>query len=271
MGEEKLQTKDEKSTEFKPKIIGFLCNWCSYAGADLAGVSRLQMPPTFRVVRVMCSGSLDPKFPIEALKTGVDGVMIMGCHPGDCHYISGNYEALRKYKMLKKLLSFTDLGDERLNLEWVSASEGQRFQQVVSDFTSKIKKLGPSPIKKQDEKAKKITGQLNAILHATTQFRLRSIIGREKKITELGNAYGEKLSQKEIDKIEDQIFEEEYIRSNIILRVEKEPKTVEEMAEDMGLPSETVFKHVARLWKKQIILPAGHKDLSPSYIIAGGA
>ncbi|UCE75273.1 MAG: hydrogenase iron-sulfur subunit [Methanomassiliicoccales archaeon] len=262
---------DENSLEFKPKIVGFLCNWCSYAGADLAGVSRLQMPTTLRVIRVMCSGSLDPKFPLSALKSGADGVLIMGCHPGDCHYISGNYEAQRKYNILKKLLKFIDLENERLQLEWVSASEGARFQQVVSDFTSKIKKIGPNPIQKKDEKAKKIIGQLDAAIHATEGFRLRSLVGREKKIMELGNAYGEILSREEMEKIEDEIIEDEFIRSNIVLRVERVPKTVEDIALATGFSTETVFKHVARLWKKQIILPHGYKKLSPMYIKAGGA
>ncbi|MEE9150718.1 MAG: hydrogenase iron-sulfur subunit [Thermoplasmata archaeon] len=257
--------------EKKLRILGFLCNWCSYAGADLAGVSRLQIPPLLRVIRVMCSGSLDPKVVLTALKEGVDGVMIMGCHPGDCHYLSGNYEALRKYDMLKKLLSFTDLGSDRLHLEWVSASEGIRFQKVVTDFTVQIKELGPSPIRKKDEEARKKIAQLNAIIHATSEFRLRSIIGREKKLTEIGNAYGEKYSLEEMEKIKIQILEDEYIRSNIILTVEEGPKTVEEMAQKLGCNTETVFKHVARLWKKQIILPAGHKELSPTYIKAGGA
>jgi coenzyme F420-reducing hydrogenase delta subunit len=229
------------------------------------------MPPLLRVVRVMCSGSLDPPVVMTALKEGTDGVMIMGCHPGDCHYISGNYEALRKYKMLKKLMSFTDMEPQRLHLEWVSASEGMRFQEIITDYTAQIKELGPNPIRKKDEEADRIIGQLDAIIHATQQFRLRSIIGREKKVTELGNAYGEKISQEEIHEIEDQIIEDEYIRSNIILSVEKEAKTVEEMAENIGFPTEVVFSHVARLWKKQIILPFGSEGLSPTYIKAGGA
>ena len=227
------------------KILGFLCNWCSYAGADLAGISRLQIPPLLRVIRILCSGSLDPQVVLTALKEGSDGVIIMGCHPGDCHYLSGNYEAFRKYRMLKKLLSYTDMESDRLHLEWVSASEGIRFQKVVTDFTDKIKELGPNPIRKKDENAAKIISQLDSIIHATKQFRLRSLIGREKKLVELGNAYGEKLTQEELDEIEDQIIENEYIRSNIVLMVENEPKTVEEMAENIGIPTEKVFQHVA--------------------------
>jgi len=131
---------------FKPKIVGFLCNWCSYAGADLAGVSRIQYPPTLRIVRVMCSGRVDPIFILEAFRSGADGVLVAGCHPGDCHYLSGNYKAQRRILMLKKVLEQLGLEPERLRLEWVSASEGDRFATIVKDMTEEITKLGPSPL-----------------------------------------------------------------------------------------------------------------------------
>jgi len=134
-------------TEFKPRIVGFLCNWCSYAGADLAGVSRIQYPPTLRIVRVMCSGRVDPAFILEAFKNGADGVLVAGCHPGDCHYLAGNYKAQRRIVMLKRLLEQFGLEPERLRLEWVSASEGDRFATVIKDMTEEIKKLGPSPLR----------------------------------------------------------------------------------------------------------------------------
>jgi len=133
--------------EFKPKIVGFLCNWCSYAGADLAGVSRIQYPPTLRIVRVMCSGRIDPAFILEAFRSGADGVLVAGCHPGDCHYISGNYKAQNRVLMLKKVLEQFGIEPERLRLEWVSASEGERFAAIIKDMTAEIKKLGPSPLR----------------------------------------------------------------------------------------------------------------------------
>ncbi len=135
------------NSEFKPKIIGFLCNWCSYAGADLAGVSRIQYPPTLRIVRVMCSGRIDPAFILEAFRCGADGVLIAGCHPGDCHYLSGNYKAQRRFFMLRRVLEQLGLEPERLRLDWVSASEGDRFATVIKDMTNEIKKLGPSPLR----------------------------------------------------------------------------------------------------------------------------
>jgi F420-non-reducing hydrogenase iron-sulfur subunit len=134
-------------SESQPKIVGFLCNWCSYAGADLAGVSRIQYPPTLRIVRVMCSGRIHPALILEAFRSGADGVLVAGCHLGDCHYISGNYKTQNRVLMLKKVLEQLGLEPERLRLEWVSASEGDRFAKVIKDMTEEIKKLGPNPLR----------------------------------------------------------------------------------------------------------------------------
>ncbi len=127
---------------FKPKILVFCCNWCSYAGADLAGVSRLQLNPNFRIIRTMCSGRIEPEFIIEAFKNGVDGILVTGCHPGDCHYISGNYKTLRRYYLLKEMLNQFGIEEERFRLEWISAGEGIKFQKIVNEFIGLIEKLG---------------------------------------------------------------------------------------------------------------------------------
>ena len=137
-----------EKTAFEPKIIGFLCNWCSYAGADLAGVSRIQYPPNIRIIRVMCSGRIDPIFVLEAFKDGADGVLIAGCHlPSDCHYINGNFKTLRRVNLLKKVIQQFGIESERLRLEWISASEGDKFATVVRDMVEQIKNLGLSPLK----------------------------------------------------------------------------------------------------------------------------
>ncbi len=133
--------------EFEPKLVGFLCNWCSYTGADLAGTARISYAPNLRAIRVMCSGRIDPTFIIKALYEGADGVLIAGCHPGDCHYQEGNYKALRRYKLLKRILPEYGVEPERVHLEWVAASEGEKFAKVVNEFTDKIKKLGPLNMK----------------------------------------------------------------------------------------------------------------------------
>jgi len=134
-------------SEFEPKIVAFLCNWCSYAGADLAGVSRIQYPPNLRVVRVMCTGRIHPAFVLEALTDGADGVLVSGCHPGDCHYISGNYKAQRRIILLKEAVKQFGLEPERVRLEWISASEGDKFARAVTEMIDEIRKLGPNPLK----------------------------------------------------------------------------------------------------------------------------
>jgi F420-non-reducing hydrogenase iron-sulfur subunit len=136
------------SEEFEPNIVGFACNWCTYAGADLAGLSRFEYPPTVKLIRVMCSGRVDPSFILEAFARGADGVFIGGCHvPADCHYQRGNFKAWRRIEILKKVLEQLGIESERLRLEWVSASEGQKFSEVIAEFTETLKKLGPSKIK----------------------------------------------------------------------------------------------------------------------------
>lgn len=132
--------------DFEPKIIAFACNWCSYAGADLAGVSRIQYPPTTRIIRVMCSGRVSPVFILEALRSGADGVLVTGCHLGDCHYLTGNEKAIRHVEMARSLLGLLGIQPERLRLEWISAAEGARFAQIVSEFTDQIRELGANPL-----------------------------------------------------------------------------------------------------------------------------
>ena len=133
-----------ESDAWEPKIVAFLCNWCSYAGADLAGTSRIQYPSNIRVVRVPCSGRIDPLFILASLQKGADGVLVSGCHPGECHYLTGNYSARRKFAVLKSLLEYMGLEEGRVQFSWVSASEGARFAKVVEQVTARIKVLGQS-------------------------------------------------------------------------------------------------------------------------------
>ena len=128
---------------FQPVIVGFLCNWCSYRAADLAGTSRMGYPPTLRDIRIMCTGRLDPTFVLRALRQGADGVLIMGCHPGQCHYQEGNYKALRRFMLLRRLLRQFGIEDERVQLHWASAAEGVQFAETVRRMTAQLKALGP--------------------------------------------------------------------------------------------------------------------------------
>lgn len=134
--------------EFKPTIVSFLCNWCSYTGADLAGTSRMTYAPNIRVIRVMCSGRVDPTFVLTAFNEGADGVLICGCHPGDCHYHEGNYKCLRRYHLLQKYLQQMGIHKDRLRLAWVSASEGKQFAELADEITETVTALGPCKIKK---------------------------------------------------------------------------------------------------------------------------
>ncbi len=133
----------KKNSEFKPRIVAFLCNWCGYAGADLAGVSRFQYPATIRVIRIMCSGRVQPSFILEAFKEGADGVLVCGCHIGDCHYISGNEFCERRFNKVQKIVSLLGINPQRIRLEWVSAAEGIKFATVVTEFTETLQDLGP--------------------------------------------------------------------------------------------------------------------------------
>jgi F420-non-reducing hydrogenase iron-sulfur subunit len=138
-----MSENDTSADAFEPRIVAFFCNWCTYTAADLAGTARMQYAPNVRVVRIMCSGRLDPQFVLAALRSGADGVLIGGCHPGDCHYQEGNYKALRRFKLLQRLLAGMGIEPERVRLEWIAASEGDKVQRVINEMTNQVRELGP--------------------------------------------------------------------------------------------------------------------------------
>lgn len=144
--------RSDKAT-FDPRILVFTCNWCSYAGADLAGTSRFQYPPNARIIRTMCSGRIEPVFVLEALRDGADGVIVTGCHPGDCHYVKGNFRAEKRFNFLKMALKLIGVEEDRVRLAWISAGEGEKFSFLIRDMTDKIRELGPNPFKSSNIKA----------------------------------------------------------------------------------------------------------------------
>jgi len=251
-------------TEFEPKIIGFLCNWCSYAGADLAGVSRIQYPPNIRIIRVMCSGRVDPVIVFEMFANGADGVIVTGCHPGDCHYVEGNLYEERKIKMLKKLIALTGLELGRLRLEWVSAAEGQRFAQVVTEFTEQIKKLGPSPVSGKDSN-QKILENLQAAKNAASDFKLRVLVGRELSLTEKGNVYKEKVSQEDFDALLDEAVEAEFVRHKIHLLTKAEPLPVKALAEAVEMKPAAVLQQIVAMRRRNMITLDHIEGTTPFY------
>ena len=138
-----IEPTTQTTTAWRPRIVAFFCNWCTYTAADLAGVSRLKYAVNIRVIRLMCSGRVDPQFILDALARGADGVLIGGCHPGDCHYVEGNYKMLRRFQMLKRMLKDLGIEEERVRLEWISAAEGEKVKRVVNEMVGQVQKLGP--------------------------------------------------------------------------------------------------------------------------------
>ena len=246
--------------EFEPKIIAFCCNWCSYAGADLAGVSRVQYPPNVRIVRTMCSGRIDPIIILEVLRRGADGVLVLGCHLGDCHYLEGNYQAELKMKMTRKLIEGAGIEPGRFRLEWVSASEGQRFGEVISEFTAQIKELGETPVKKNEF----LASSLQAAKDAASGFRLRAIVGNERKVTVKGNAYGELKEQEDFDALISDTVKKEYMR-NLVKNALKEPKSAKEVAKDLNIHPGDALQSILVLKKRGLVAMDHIDGPSPKY------
>jgi len=247
--------------EFEPKIVGFCCNWCSYAGADLAGVSRIQYPPNVRIIRVMCSGRIDPILLFETLINGADGALVLGCHPGDCHYLEGNYQAERKVRMAKKLMEQVGINPDRFHLDWVSASEGQRFANIIKEFVELIKNLGPNPIIEDGKRAQAML----AAKEAASGFRLRALVGRERSLIEGGNSYGEKILQGKFDEVMDDAIKAEYIRAEILLLTKKEPLSVKDMAKKLELGPQETLKNVTIMVRKNLLYLDHVEGTSPLY------
>ena len=230
---------------FEPKILGFLCNWCSYAGADLAGVSRIQYPPNMRVIRVMCSGRVDPVFIFKALLTGIDGVFVLGCHPGDCHYLEGNYEAEKKFIMVQKFLKMVDF-DKRIRLDWVSASEGARFAKVVTEFIESIREQGPSPLSGENID-QELFNNLKAMENSVSSDRIRALVGRQRKITEVENEYGEKVPIDEFNAIFDEAIHDEFVRHRILLSLSTKVLSVKDLAAELKLDPSEILENMLTL------------------------
>jgi F420-non-reducing hydrogenase iron-sulfur subunit len=228
--------------EFSPKIIGFMCNWCSYAGADLAGISRIKYASNLRIIRVLCSGRVDPYIVLTAFEKGADGVLVAGCHPGDCHYISGNYQAEKKVKTTRKILKKAQIDERRLGLEWISAAEGQRFADVVNEFTALIRELGPLQVGPQMVKAAK---------EEVADFRIRWLVGKERDLLEKGNVYGEEVLQEDFDKVMDDIIGTQFLRNSILTALEENPMSAKELAEKLGVPTDSIVENLIQLRKGQ--------------------
>lgn len=238
--------------EFKPKILGFLCNWCSYAGADLAGTARQQYPATMKVIRVMCSGRVDLAFVLRAFANGNDGVFIGGCWLGDCHYVTqGNYDALSMMHLGKKLLEYSGLNPDRLRLEWVSASEGIRYSEVVTEFTDELKELGPlGESEGVDQRHLKL--KLEAITKLLPYIKL---VEREKLRVRFENkeAYEEYFSSDEICNLISEMIVDKLAISQIMVLLQEEALSSRQIAESLNMSSSDVSKHLGNSARQRLV------------------
>lgn len=255
--------------------MGFLCNWCSYAGADLAGVSRFQYPPEVRIVKVMCSARVDPGIVLEMFIQGADGVFVGGCHIGDCHYIKGNYYAQQRMKAVQKLLAKCGLEPERLRLEWVSASEGERFASLMKEFTAQILELGPSPVSGEHPAIDKLR-LLFAAKSVVEDFRVRSLLGKYVEFSEEGNVFGKEMSEEELDTMLDLAIDDEFARVNIMLAAADKPVSVKELATSLDLPARKVLQHIVTLKDRDLMSLCRIEGSTPLYksvesLLVGGA
>jgi len=249
---------------FEPKILSFLCNWCAYAGADLAGISRFQYPPNTRVIRVMCSGRIDPAFIPRAFLAGFDGVMILGCHPGDCHYLSGNIQAERKITLLRKLLSDEEIGEERIILDWVSAGEGQRFAQIVRSFTERIAALGPFPATRETEE------KMRAIQTSLESEKIRWMAGKAPELLEKENVYGERTDAGRVKEVLEKTVREELRKNRILVLLESGTMTAKEISEKLHLSlKETLYHLVSLVGERRIDFDPTEGNHYPRYVRSG--
>ena len=238
--------------EFEPRILGFLCNWCCYAGADLAGVSRYQYPTNMRIIRVMCSGRVDPAFILRAFSNGMDGVFVGGCWLGECHYVTeGNYEALSVMHICKKLLKLIGVNPERLRLEWVSASQGIRFAEVITDFIKELKELGPlgtgegidaDGLKLKFEAVKSLVPYIKLV----ERERLRVHFDTE-------DEYDEFFSSEEVDRLFRELIVDKLTISQILLLLRERPLSTGEISEILGLSPSEVSRYLNSSAKEGLV------------------
>jgi len=237
---------------FKPRIVGFLCNWCCYGGADLCGVSRFQYPPYIRVIRVMCSGRVDPAFVLKAFTNGVDGVFIGGCHINDCHYnTEGNYDAYGMVQILKKLLGKIGIDPERLRLEWVSAGEGIRFAEIMNEYGGKIKEFGPLGQKEGLTESQLKSGleglaRLVPYLKLVERERLRPAVRTEE-------GYHKYFASDEFNRLFSELVVDKLAVTEIMSLLRENPLSTGEIAERLGLSPSEVSRHIHTSTKHGLI------------------
>ncbi len=247
------------SDAFEPRILAFLCNWCSYAGADLAGVSRFQYPTSIRVLRTMCSGRVDPLHILEGVRSGFDAVFVFGCHIGDCHYLEGNFHTAGRLEMVRDLFALSGIGRERAQLRWVSAAEGQLFANSVAELTEVVRELGPL-----DREASSLP--LSALAATLASQRLRWLLGMEHQLTEVGNVYNEKLDKGRYLELLGEAAVGEYRKALVLESLRQGPQSVRDIAEVSGLPIHTISMLLGEVQKAGKAELHSYEGCAPKFI-----
>jgi F420-non-reducing hydrogenase iron-sulfur subunit len=244
--------------KFEPKILAFLCNWCAYAAADLAGVSRFQYPPNVKPLRVMCSARVDPVFIIKALKAGWDGILVSGWHFGDCHYLDGNVQAEKKIRLTQELLDLATIGKNRLHLAWCSSAEGQRFAEIVSEVTESIRSQG-------DFDPKTFSLELDAAEMTAKSETLRWLVGKEVSLTTKGDVYGRKWEANQFKKILSAALEREYQKNLICIALKEGSTSVRDISERTGIENKKISYLISDLEKNNQVIFKGHSEGIPEF------
>ncbi|MGC8494443.1 MAG: hydrogenase iron-sulfur subunit [Syntrophobacteraceae bacterium] len=247
------------SDAFEPRILAFLCNWCSYAGADLAGVSRFQYPTSIRVLRTMCSGRVDPLHILEGVRSGFDAVFVFGCHIGDCHYLEGNFHTARRLEVVRDLFALSGIGAERAQLRWVSAAEGQLFASSVRELTEVVRDLGPL-----DREASSLP--LSALAATLASQRLRWLLGMEHQLTEVHNVYNEKLDKGRYLELLGEAALGEYRKALVLESLRQGPQSVRDIAATSGLPIHTISMLLGEVQKAGKAELHSYEGCAPKFI-----
>ncbi|HHY32405.1 MAG TPA: hydrogenase iron-sulfur subunit [Firmicutes bacterium] len=257
---------------FEPRVIGFLCNWCSYAGADLAGTSRLAYPANLRIVRVMCSGRVDPEIMVDPFLRGADAVMVLGCHPGDCHYLSGNYQAEQRVRTLWMVFDHLGIDRARLYLDWVLAAEGARFADMVSCFVEQVRALGPAgggSASREGLSRDEFVFRSEIARRVAASERFRWLVGRSKALCEQGNVYGERILPEKVATLLQGVIADECVRAAIEVLAAEAPVSVKDIAARLGVSAQIVLEQAAYLKRRGVIEPYDVLGHSPRYVLRG--
>jgi F420-non-reducing hydrogenase iron-sulfur subunit len=252
---------------FEPSIIAFLCNWCSYAGADLAGISRYQYPVGVRIIRVMCSGRIDPFLIFRAFRRGADGVLVAGCHIGDCHYISGNITAQERMKLVSGIMEKNNIPPQRFMLAWISASEGKNFAQLIKDFAEELQKLGP--ISKEVIEGISTIKKMSAAENVFLEFPVRYLISKGADLAQGLNVYGEKTDSDQLKIIAGDFVKTESLKHLTLELITDKPTSLMSLSKTLGTPIKEVFDCLVQLRTEGQADIVGFEDNYPVFLHRG--